>query len=105
MSEVSNDEIYERLGGLAATLDGLRRDITRSDDRAQEHRDKVNDRLTNLENDVAEIKPIANEFRNLKAKAAGATLVLGFLGVILGWLFTAFAEDVKALVFRLFGIH
>ena len=56
MGEPSNADIYERLGRMAANMEGLRNDFTVSETRAREHRatvyerfDEISDRTGHLE--------------------------------------------------------
>lgn len=106
MVEPSMLEVYERLGSLQTSMDGMRRDFAESENRAHESREKVFDRLedvqtrtAHLERSVSKIEPAVDSLNNLKAKAAGAIIVLGAIGAILGW----FAAELKSFLFRPWG--
>lgn len=59
--------------------------------------------VPDIKRDVADMKPEVNMVRNVKAKAAGAILVLVSIGGILSFLITTFLVDpLKAAFVRLF---
>jgi hypothetical protein len=110
MTEPSITDVYERLGRLTASVEGIRTDIAVSEEHSRDHREKVFTRLEDmsirtgrLEHTVTKLEPTVNSLSNLKAKAAGAIIVLGAIGAVLGWIASYFATELKALVIRVFG--
>lgn len=109
---VSNSEIWEALGSLRASHDAMRNEFRRSDTSARESRERTylrleehGQRLTSIEEDVAEMKPAVRAFTDLRTKASGAVLVLGVIGAIFGLLIGAFTAELKGWLFWLFGAH
>ncbi len=106
MATRSTDDIWERLGSLQAQNDAILRELSRAGDNRKELYDKLDDtskRLGAVEDLAAEatetlkdIAPTVEEFRHLKAKAAGVILVLVFIGSMLTAIVTLFLDQIKS---------
>lgn len=109
MAGPSNADIFEKLGRLAANVEGLRDDFNRSEDQARDHRATVYKRFEELaistaavEMRVEKIEPVVETFTNFRMKTAGAIFVLGMIGATMGAIAAYFADGIKAFLTRLF---
>jgi hypothetical protein len=112
MAGPSNADIYESLGHLKASVEGLRRDFTASEEQAREHRATVYKRFEELslttasvEARVEAMEPVVETFTNFRLKAGGAIFVLGIIGATMGMLATYFADGIKTFIGRVFFPH
>lgn len=92
-------------------------DIVRRLGEADTSRARMHEHINSMSNDVAtiktevagvrsdidEMKPEVEMVKHLKSKAAGAILVLGSLGAMIGWLLSTFSVSIKTFVIRAFG--
>jgi hypothetical protein len=102
----TNTDLFVKIGALQEGVNRLRDDFAYSDERAREHREKVSEKLElvstrtgQLESQMKRLEPTVDSLANLRTKAAGAILVLGAIGAILGY----FAGELKGVVLRMFG--
>lgn len=102
----STDDIWERLGSLQAQNDSILRELGRASEGRKEmygNLEEQSRRLSSVEDLAAEatdtlktIVPTVEEFRHLKAEAAGVILVLVFIGSMLTAGVTLFLDQIKA---------
>lgn len=113
MAPASNNEIYDRLGQLTATMKAVsdhleRQDKNSASSRANMHRrlDEVVVRVGSLEGDMASIKittagvkEVTDEVRQWKQRGLGALGVIGIGGTVLGgalvWFFGQLVEYIR----------
>ena len=113
MAGRSNDDIFEAIGGLKASIDGIRREMQAAHDAREKISDKLDKqsgemtdqsrRIGHLEHDMAAMKPVVQEWSQLKIKAGGAVVVLTVIGAVLGAVATIFIAEIKAGLYRLLG--
>ncbi len=86
MSEPTNADLHRTLGVIEAKVEGLRAEFNRERDGAQSHRQSLREtitalaqavrdltgQLTALNGDLAEIKPLVNDYRENRDQARGA---------------------------------
>ncbi|TIV35406.1 MAG: DUF1515 domain-containing protein [Mesorhizobium sp.] len=98
MATASNNEIFDRLGQLTATMKAISDHLERQDknsavSRANMHRrlDEVVDRVGDLESDMSQVKlttagvkEVTDEVRQWKQRGLGALGVIGIAGAVLG---------------------
>lgn len=103
MASDDTNQIFEKLGAIQAGVDFAKNELVHArEDRGRLYT-KIEDqgrRIAAIEKDFAEIKPVVDSFRQLRWKASGVVLVLVMIGAMLGALATFFAEELKALLFR-----
>jgi hypothetical protein len=113
--------LYRQLGELVAGLRGLKEDIQeirdaqmRSEDRTTQSRAVVHRRMdemvarvgtleiniTNVQADVADIKPVTNDVKRWKLIGIGALGMIGIGGIALG---VSFADVLKRVAALLIG--
>ncbi len=105
----TNTDLFVKIGALQEGVNRLRDDFASSDERAREHREKVSEKLElvstrtgQLEGQMKRLErlePVVESLSSLRTKAAGAVLVLGAIGAILGY----FATEMKDLIVRIFS--
>lgn len=81
------------LGILIGKVDAINQRLDRADEsrsRTYARIDTMSDDIAGLKKDVSEMKPEVALVRGLRFKAAGAVLVLGSVGALIGALLAAF---------------
>ena len=97
-------QIFEKLGAIQAGVDFAKTELVHArEDRGKLYA-KIEDqatRLKSIEDYLAEIKPVVENFRQLRWKVGGAVFVLLSLGAVMGALVSFFATEIKSIIFRL----
>ena len=93
----SNREIYTSLGSLAATVEGIRRDITELKQMDKEHRDFVRSKLEiigDLDREFKNAKPVLENINKWKERMIGIVfLISSIIGLI-----SFFLQDIFQLI-------
>lgn len=96
------------LGMLIGKLDGISQRL----DRADASRANTHDRMDRMASDIAvmrsdlgrvirdmdDMKPEVELIKGLRFKAAGAILVLGAIGALIGWAISSFGSSIVASI-------
>lgn len=99
-------EQAKQLGRLETSFEGVKEELKRQVKRAQEADDRQREILKNLaliQRDIEEMKPEVALVKGLRYKAAGAILVIGSIGALLGALFMAFWLPIRTALLKWMG--
>lgn len=95
------------LGILIGKVDAINQRLDRADEsrsRTYARIDTMSDDIAGLKKDVSEMKPEVALERGLRFKAAGAVLVLGSVGALIGALLTAFWSRIVEAIWPSCGL-
>lgn len=109
---MADDSLILLVGKISGLVEGMNERLARADEsRGRTHErldklalavDQLTDELRLVRKDMDDMKPEVELVKGLRAKAAGAVVVLGAIGALLGWAAGAFYAPVKALILRAF---
>lgn len=101
------DGLMRSMGSIEATLKHFAEQFDAREGFAAKHRQEIRDKIECIEKtmnvvkrDVDEMKPEVQLVRGLRFKAGGAVVVLGAVGALIGWFFSAFADGIKTAIAR-----
>jgi len=108
MTEPTLTDVYERLGRLAAGVEGLRVDL--SDAKADREKlaekvDGIADRTARLEQIIEKIEPTVDGLANLRTRALGGLAVILFVGGIVGYVAGFWLTELKLWIIRVVAGH
>lgn len=108
MAEPTIADVYERLGSLKATMDGVRDDLAEA--RADREKlavrvEAISERTAKLEQIVEKIEPTVDSLSNLRTKAIGGLAVIVMIGGVAGWFVGLWVTELKLWLVRVIGGH
>jgi hypothetical protein len=90
-SDESRKGLHGRLDAVAADMSEVKTSVA-----------TIEMKVDGAARDIEEMKPEVALVRGLKAKAAGAVIVLGALGAFAAWLIEHFWDPIRAALMRMF---